>query len=217
MNEMSTPTGTPGTPDNANDNPDDRTVEQQKESVDPTRTVDAYFEKSPPTLKKGVPPTEALPETESASLNQHETAYGSDDYSDFDNDSRAHDPQSENDSALGASDSGTRVITSGETSGYGQPVHPDPHPGPHPGPIPESAWSQPVAPPTMTDTAVPVETAEPARVVRMRTVVFGLVLLVIAGAVLVGQLTDVTVDAGAVLLALMIGGGLLLIAGARRS
>ena len=51
----------------------------------------------------------------------------------------------------------------------------------------------------------------------MRTVVIGLVLLVIAGAVLVDQLTSVTVDAGAVLLALMIGGGLLLIAGARRS
>jgi hypothetical protein len=55
------------------------------------------------------------------------------------------------------------------------------------------------------------------RAVRLRTVVFGLVLLVIAGAVLVGQLTDITVDAGAVLLALMIGGGLLLIAGARRT
>jgi hypothetical protein len=52
---------------------------------------------------------------------------------------------------------------------------------------------------------------------RMRTVVIGLVLLVIAGAVLVGQLTDVTVNGTAVLLALMIGGGLLLIAGARRS
>jgi hypothetical protein len=51
----------------------------------------------------------------------------------------------------------------------------------------------------------------------MRTVVIGLVLLVIAGAVLVGQLTDVTVNGTAVLLALMIGGGLLLIAGARRS
>jgi hypothetical protein len=211
MNEMSTPTGTPGTPENPNDNPDDRTVEQQNESVDPTRTFDAYFEKSPPSLKKAVPPTETLPETGSASPVQPETAYGSADYNDFDDDSRTHDPQPENDSALGASDSRTRVTPAGETSGYGQPVHP--------GPIPESAWSQPVAPPTMTDTATPapVETAEPARVVRMRTVVFGLVLLVIAGAVLVGQLTDVTVDAGAVLLALMIGGGLLLIAGARRS
>jgi hypothetical protein len=51
----------------------------------------------------------------------------------------------------------------------------------------------------------------------MRTVVFGLVLLVIAGTVLVGQLTDITVNASAVVLALMIGGGVLLIAGARRS
>ena len=203
---MSTPTGTPGTPDNPNDNPDDRTVEQQNEPIDPTRTFDAYFEKSSPTLQKATPPTQALPDTGSFSPDQHETAYGS---ADFDDDSRAHDPQSESDSALGASDTETRVTASGETSGYGQPVQP--------GPIPESAWSQPVAPPTMTATQVPVETAVPARVVRMRTVVFGLVLLVIAGAVLVGQLTDVTVDAGAVLLALMIGGGLLLIAGARRS
>ncbi len=39
------------------------------------------------------------------------------------------------------------------------------------------------------------------RKVRMRTVVLGLVLLVIAGAVLVGQLTDVTVNAGSILLA----------------
>jgi hypothetical protein len=58
----------------------------------------------------------------------------------------------------------------------------------------------------------PVITLE--RPVRMRTVVLGLVLLVIAGSVLVGELTDVTVDAGAILLALMIGGGVLLIIGA---
>ena len=73
-----------------------------------------------------------------------------------------------------------------------------------------SAAEYPAAP--ATDVAV-----APSPGVRMRTVVFGLVLLVIAGAVLVGQLTDVTVDAGAVLLALMIGGGLLLLAGARRT
>ena len=42
----------------------------------------------------------------------------------------------------------------------------------------------------------------------MRTVVFGLVLLVIAGTVLVDALTDVSVHAGGVLLALMLGGGL---------
>jgi hypothetical protein len=40
---------------------------------------------------------------------------------------------------------------------------------------------------------------------------------VIAGSVLVNQLTDVTVNGGGVLLALMVGGGLLLIAGARRT
>jgi hypothetical protein len=71
---------------------------------------------------------------------------------------------------------------------------------------PDQPWSTPVAP------EQPV-----GRGVRMRTVVFGLVLLVIAGAVLVGELTDITVDAGAVILALMIGCGLLLLVGARRS
>ena len=64
----------------------------------------------------------------------------------------------------------------------------------------------------------PTRQPEPAiavqRPIRMRTVVAGLVLLVIAGSVLVNQLTDVTVDAGAVFLALMIGGGILLIVGA---
>lgn len=75
------------------------------------------------------------------------------------------------------------------------------------------------APPTpVTDTRPPPTEEELGpRAIRMRTVVFGLVLLVIAGAVLVGQITDVTVNAGAILLALMIGGGLLLIAGARRA
>jgi len=63
----------------------------------------------------------------------------------------------------------------------------------------------------------PTETDLGPRAVRMRTVVLGLVFLVIAGAVLVGQLTDVTVNGGAIVLALMIGGGLLLIAGARRA
>jgi hypothetical protein len=71
---------------------------------------------------------------------------------------------------------------------------------------PDQPWSAPVEPQESTN-----------RPVRMRTVVFGLVLLVIAGAVLVGQLTDVTVDTGAVVLALMIGCGVLLLVGARRS
>jgi hypothetical protein len=52
----------------------------------------------------------------------------------------------------------------------------------------------------------------------MRTVVLGLVLLVIAGAVAVSRLTDISVDPGAVLLSLMLGGGLLLVvAGLRRT
>jgi hypothetical protein len=55
------------------------------------------------------------------------------------------------------------------------------------------------------------------RGIRMRTVVFGLVLMAVAVSVLIGQLTDITVDAGVVVLALMIGCGVLLIAGARRS
>jgi hypothetical protein len=90
-----------------------------------------------------------------------------------------------------------------------------------------SEASETVAParfsaPTWTPTAVdetrpPTEIDAGPRAVRMRTVVLGLVFLVIAGAVLVGQLTDVTVNAGAIVLALMIGGGLLLIAGARRA
>jgi hypothetical protein len=75
-----------------------------------------------------------------------------------------------------------------------------------------------VPPTPVTDTRPPPTEEELGpRTVRMRTVVFGLVLLVTAGAVLVGQITDVTVNAGAILLALMIGGGLLLIAGARRT
>jgi hypothetical protein len=57
----------------------------------------------------------------------------------------------------------------------------------------------------------------PRHELRMRTVVLGLVLLVVAGAVLLDRLTTISVDPGGVVLALMIGGGLLLIAGARRS
>lgn len=68
-----------------------------------------------------------------------------------------------------------------------------------------------------TQSTVTSGSTEPARrPIRMHTVVLGMVLLVIAGAVLVSELTDVSVDPGAVVLTLMIGGGLLLIAGARR-
>jgi hypothetical protein len=74
-----------------------------------------------------------------------------------------------------------------------------------------------VAPVTRTDYGSTESTETGPRTARMRTVVLGLVLLVIAGAVLVGQLTTITVNASAVVLALMIGAGLLLIVGARRS
>jgi hypothetical protein len=74
-----------------------------------------------------------------------------------------------------------------------------------------------VAPVAEPDYPATENTETGPRTARMRTVVLGLVLLVIAGAVLVGQLTSITVNGSAVLLALMIGGGLLLIVGARRS
>jgi hypothetical protein len=55
------------------------------------------------------------------------------------------------------------------------------------------------------------------RAVRMRTMVIGLVMLVVAGAVLIAQLTGVSIDPGTVVLTLMVAAGLLLIAGAARS
>jgi hypothetical protein len=81
---------------------------------------------------------------------------------------------------------------------------------------------EPVVAPTIAPEApvvepLPTPDAVVRRGIRMRTVVFGLVLLAIAGSVLIGQLTDITVDAGVVVLAVMIGSGVLLIAGARRS
>jgi hypothetical protein len=96
------------------------------------------------------------------------------------------------------------------------PAAPDDRDGParaESGATPEA----PDAPEAPTPSQAPDPEAAAHRGIRMRTVVFGLVLLAIAGSVLVGQLTDITVDAGAVFLALMIGCGVLLIAGARRS
>jgi hypothetical protein len=56
------------------------------------------------------------------------------------------------------------------------------------------------------------------RGIRVRTLVFGLVLFATAVSVLVSQLTSVHVDPGAVALTVMIGAGLLLlVAGARRT
>jgi hypothetical protein len=54
------------------------------------------------------------------------------------------------------------------------------------------------------------------RGVRMPTVVLGLVLLVIAVSVTIGQLTDIDIDPGAIVIAVMIGAGILLVTGARR-
>ena len=48
---------------------------------------------------------------------------------------------------------------------------------------------------------------------RVRTVVFGLVLLAIAGTTLVGVLTDVSVDGGAVFLVLLVLAGIALLGG----
>lgn len=55
------------------------------------------------------------------------------------------------------------------------------------------------------------------RPVRGRTVVFGLVLLVLAVAVLVSALTELHVDAGSVALAVLIGAGALLVVSGIRS
>lgn len=104
---------------------------------------------------------------------------------------------------------------------------PAPVPQDRPGPVPADQpvgvpGGQPAAATPYAPAPGPLAAGEDHGVpghrdVRMRTVVLGLVLLVIAGSVLLGQLAEVTVDAGGVLLALMIGGGLLLIAGARRT
>jgi hypothetical protein len=58
---------------------------------------------------------------------------------------------------------------------------------------------------------------EGRRPVRGRTVVFGLVLLALAVAVLVSALTDLHVDAGSVALAVLIGAGALLVVSGIRS
>jgi hypothetical protein len=54
---------------------------------------------------------------------------------------------------------------------------------------------------------------------RLRTLVLGLILLVISGSLLTAQLTSITVDPGVVGLSLMIGAGLVLLVGSatRRS
>jgi hypothetical protein len=48
---------------------------------------------------------------------------------------------------------------------------------------------------------------------RIRTVVFGLVMLAVAGTVLVGQIADISIDGGAVALVVLVLAGLALLAG----
>jgi hypothetical protein len=64
---------------------------------------------------------------------------------------------------------------------------------------------------TGPDPATPGIPARPGP--RMRTLVLGLILLVAAASVLVGELTSIKVDGGVVFLGLMVVAGLLLIAG----
>jgi hypothetical protein len=65
--------------------------------------------------------------------------------------------------------------------------------------------------------AAAADDATRTRRARMRTVVLGFVLAVVAITALVGQAADVSVDAGSVAVVLLIGAGLLLLVGAVRS
>ena len=213
---MSIPTGTPG--------PNDDQAEHRDEPIDPTRTFDTSFDKQDPDPTT---PVEAVLDTDDQATSFTKST-----------DSEPVDDEPEDDEfAYTATTYPPEYADSSHTdpgygqSPYSQTVYPDPtrtdlttappvgetvSPAGFSLPSSQAAQTTQTAP-TMSDTTyTPAEPTEP-RAVRMRTVVFGLVLLVIAGAVLVGQLTDITVNAGAVLLALMIGGGVLLIAGARRS
>jgi hypothetical protein len=106
-------------------------------------------------------------------------------------------------------------------SGTGQAAPRDgspPHDEPHDGSL--DFFGASAAPTLPVPSAPAPETGQaptaPARVrrgVRIRTVVFGLVLLVISGASLVALLTSIRVDAGVVFLGLMIGAGAALLIG----
>jgi hypothetical protein len=226
MSEMSTPTSTPG--------PNDDPAEHRDEPIDPTRTFDTYFDKQDPdptTPVEGAPDSDdqgpSFTKSTDSEPTPSEPAY----------DEPIDDEPTDDESASTETAYTPAYAESSHTypgygqSPYSQTVYPDPtrtdlttappigetvSPAGFSLPPTQTTPTTQTAP-TMSDTTyTPAEPTEP-RAVRMRTVVFGLVLLVIAGAVLVGQLTDITVNAGAVLLALMIGGGVLLIAGARRS
>ena len=72
----------------------------------------------------------------------------------------------------------------------------------------------PTWPPTVDARSEPITVPRRQRGMRIRTVVFGLVLLLLAGCVTLGDTTDVHVDAGAVAILALIGAGALLLAGA---
>jgi len=98
-----------------------------------------------------------------------------------------------------------------------QPIPSTPAAAPTSGPAPEPAPApEPPQGPTATQSpaarAVPVAAVE-RRGVRVRTVVLGVVMLVISVACLVSLLTRVHVDAGVVGLALLVGAGAALLAG----
>lgn len=122
-------------------------------------------------------------------------------------------PDTAEPSYSGASYSGTSYSAS--TSSY--PTGTPPTSPVHETAAPATYSGSDTVPPAAANPALPESSETGPRTARMRTVVLGLVLLVIAGAVLIGQLTNVTVNVSAVLLALMIGGGILLIVGARRT
>lgn len=219
---MPTPTNSPGNPDDPAQKSDEfdqkrNELDQTLNPIDPTLTFDSYYEKQTESLTK---PTEAIPAADASS--SEEDAFSSEEAESPEEtgSETAYSEPGPADSEIPYSEPSYTGPSAYSTSEFSEPTDREPSYEPRPiETVAPARFSAPTATAAPTVTAPgPTIEAEPApRVMRMRTVVFGLVLLVIAGAVLVGQLTDVTVDAGGVLLALMIGGGVLLIAGARRS
>jgi hypothetical protein len=68
----------------------------------------------------------------------------------------------------------------------------------------------PPGPPMDTPTDAPASTRRP---MRLRTVVFGLVLLAVAGLSLVGALTEIRLSPALVAVAILVGAGFVLVAG----
>ena len=98
----------------------------------------------------------------------------------------------------GSSGSGSPASATGAAAAaYSPPVStagPDPREDPAPGPL-----------------------GRDGRTVRMRTVILGLLLALVAATVVVGDATEVEVDAGAVAISAVLGAGVLLLAGAASS